>query len=424
MLELILDKDNIKKVLLVDPNFPRARKSRNHKDLLPIGLLKIGTYLKNRNIETKLIRLTSDNNENEIINFNPDLTLITSVFTYWANEVKSAVEFSKKLFPNTKVMVGGVFASLLPEICKDFTKCDYIHEGIVKCVECLPPDYSLLEDNGESVDFQIIHSSRGCNRKCKYCGVYKIEPHFSSKKSIKNELIRKNLVFYDNNLLINPDIEILLNELIELKKKRIITKCESQSGFDGRILRKKPHLAKLIKEANFKEPKIAWDGPFKTFKNRKKEIDILIDAGYKPKEISIFMLFNHDLTYNEMEEKRAKCFEWGVQIMDCRFRPLQCLYDNYNPYAKTQSNLEYHINHNWTDEEVRQFRRNVRRHNICIRHNMKYHSSKAERKKISKEESIKYKSMNFESAKKFLTDAWSPAKPHYINQNSKQTILK
>lgn len=196
MLDLVLEKNNIKKVLLIDPNFPRASKSRNHKDLLPVGLLKIGTYLKSRNIKTKLIRLTStDNNEEELKKFNPDLVLITSVFTYWAKEVKFAVEFSKKIFPKTDVMVGGIFASLLPDICKDFTKCDYIHQGIVKCAECLPPDYSLLENNGDDINFQIIHSSRGCNRRCKYCGVYKIEPQFTCKKSIENELIRKNLVF-------------------------------------------------------------------------------------------------------------------------------------------------------------------------------------------------------------------------------------
>ena len=82
MLDLVLDKNNIKRVLLIDPDFPRATKSRNHKDLLPVGLLKIGTYLKCRNIKTKLIRLTSvDNNEDEIKKFNPDLVLITSVFT-------------------------------------------------------------------------------------------------------------------------------------------------------------------------------------------------------------------------------------------------------------------------------------------------------------------------------------------------------
>lgn len=417
MLDLVLDKNDIKKVLLIDPDFPRATKSRNHKDLLPVGLLKIGTYLKNKNIETKLIRLTADDNdEDEIIKFKPDLVLITSVFTYWANEVKSAVEFSKKIFPKTDVMVGGIFASLLPDKCKDFTKCDYIHQGIVKCAECLPPDYSLLENNGEDINFQIIHSSRGCNRRCKYCGVYKIEPDFTCKTSIEKELIRKNLVFYDNNLLNNPDIEILLNELIELRKEKKITKCESQSGFDGRLLHENENLAILLKKANFKDPKIAWDGPYKTYKRRGEEISILERGGYNRKEISVFMLYNHDLSYDELEKKRAKCFKWGVQVSDCRFRPLDKLSDGYNSHKRSQTKEEYYIHDGWSDEQVRQFRRNVRRHNICIRHNMKYHSKQAEIKKISKEDSMIIRDMTADEAMAtgIIDDAWNPSKPHKL----------
>ena len=404
MLELILDKKNIKKVLLIDPNFPRATKSRNHKDLLPVGLLKIGSYLKSRKIETKLVRLTSNNNnENELINFNPDLILITSVFTYWAEEVKFAVEFSKNILPKTDVMVGGIFASLLPEICKDFTKCDYIHQGIVKCAECLPPDYSLLENNGKDIDFQIIHSSRGCNRRCKFCGVYKIEPDFTCKISIEKELIRKNLVFYDK-------------ELIKLKKEKKITKCESQSGFDGRLLHKNENLAKLLKHANFKDPKIAWDGPYQEYKRREEEISILERGGYNRKEISVFMLYNHEWSYDELEKKRAKCFTWGVQVSDCRFRPLDKLSDGYNPHKRSQTKEEYYIHKGWTDEQVRQFRRNVRRHNICIRHNMMYHSRKAEIKKISKEDSMIIRNMTANEAMTtgIIDDAWDPSKPHKI----------
>lgn len=414
MLEMLLDKNNIGKVLLIDPDFPRATKSRNHKDLLPVGLLKIGAYLKSRGIETRLIRLPfEENHESTLVNFNPDLVLITSVFTYWADEVKSAVEFSKRIFPQTDVVVGGIFASLLPDVCKDFTNCDYIHQGTVKCAECLPPDYSLLENNGDDIDFQIVHSSRGCNRRCKYCGVYKIEPNFNYKTSIEKELIRKNLVFYDNNLLNNPDIETLLCELIRLRKEKKITKCESQSGFDGRLLHKNEYLAKLLKEANFKNPKLAWDGPYKTYKRREEEISILERGGFKRKEISVFMLYNHDLSYDELEKKRAKCFKLGVQVSDCRFRPLDRLSDGYNSYKKSQTNDEYYIHDGWTDEQVRQFRRNVRRHNICIRHNMKYHSRLAEIKKISKDDSMIIRNMTADEAMAtgIIDDAWDPAKP-------------
>lgn len=418
--------DDVKRVLLIDPAFPIANKSRNHKDLLPVGLLKISTYLKSRDIQTSLIRLNKDENFDEyILDFNPNLVMVTSVFTYWFNEVKEAVQYSRRILPDVPIIVGGVLASLLPEVCKKELDCDYVQEGVIECAEHQKPDYSLLENNGEDINFQIIHSSRGCQRKCGFCGVYKIEPHFFGVPSIKEEIVKKNLVFYDNNFLRNPQVEKLLHELIELRKEKKITKCESQSGFDGRILRRNPDLAKLLKEANFKDPKIAWDGPYKAHANRAKEIQVLEDAGYARKEIAVFMIYNHDeLDYNDLEDKRAFLFNQGVQVSDCRYRPLDRLDDGYNPYArKPQTNEEYHISPNWTDEEVRQFRRNVRRHNICIRHSMSYHSRMAERKKISKEESMAVREMSYEEAKKILKDAWNPAEPHYIKKDSEQSKL-
>lgn len=414
---------DVERVLLLDPKFPVAHKSRNHSDLLPVGLLKIGAYLKNNGVETKLVRLNAGTDfSKEIKEFNPDLVMVTSVFTYWSKQVKDAVQYSKKLLgKEIPVVVGGIFASLLPKECKDYTGCDYVHEGVIPEAENIQPDYSLLGEDAEEIDYQIIHSTRGCIRQCGFCGVYTIEPEFKHINSIRNQIIRKKLVFYDNNLLANPNVEELLQELITLKKERVISSCESQSGFDGRVLKKKPHIAKLIKEANFKAPKIAWDGPFETFKARKKEIDLLVDAGYNPKDISVFMIYNHDLDYKELEKKRVYCFNWGVQVSDCRYRPLDRLDDGYNPAKHSgQTNDEYHINPNWTDDEVRTFRRNVRRHNICIRHDMKYHSNKAERKKISKEASMKYRDMSFEEVKQYLPDAWNPAE---ITKVDKQTTL-
>lgn len=48
--------NNINSVLLVEPNFPIPSKSRNHKNFLPIGLLKIAGYFKSKSVEVKLIR--------------------------------------------------------------------------------------------------------------------------------------------------------------------------------------------------------------------------------------------------------------------------------------------------------------------------------------------------------------------------------
>ena len=46
---------------------------------------------------------------------------------------------------------------------------------------------------------------------------------------------------------------------------------ESQSGFDRRILLKKPKLGELLYKAGFKNPKIAWDDGLKNSESVKKK---------------------------------------------------------------------------------------------------------------------------------------------------------
>ena len=413
-----------KNVLLVEPNFPIPNKSRNHSNFLPIGLLKIAAYLKSKNINVKLIRFEEDKNKDygqttfdsnsSKESFIPDLICVTSIFTYWSKYVKNTVFYYKNKFKGVPILVGGVYASLMPEHCMKYTKCDGIIQGPIPEAENLIPDYSLVD-----VDYQILHTSRGCIRKCGFCGTYIIEPEWKCKKSIKDEIIKKKIVFYDNNLLANEHIEDILKELIELKKEKKISYVESQSGFDGRILRKKPHLAKMLKEAGFKNPKIAWDYGLVQAPKIKEQIDLLIDAGFTAKEISIFMIYNYELTYEEMEEKRIKCAEWGVQITDCRYRPLDATFDNYSSFkTKGQTEKDYHIHKEsgWTDAKVRKFRRNIRRHNICMRHEVDYHSTILERKKVPQKQAQKYREMKYEEVKKHLPDAWSPLEFHPSEQ--------
>ena len=399
-----------KKFLLVEPNFPIPNKSRNHKDFLPIGLLKIASYLKNKGYDVQLSRLNEKfQSQIDHFEFKPDLILVTSLFTYWADYVQETVNFCRNTFPDAKIVVGGIYASLLPEHCKKHTGCDEVWEGIIPEVEDCTPDYSLVD-----VDYQIIHASRGCIRKCPCCGVYEIEPEFSSKNSIKNEIVKRKLIFYDNNLLANDSVENILKELVELKKQHKILNCESQSGFDGRILIKNPKLGILLKKAGFINPKIAWDGSFSDKDYIKKQIDVLIDAGYKYKEISVFMIYNYDVSFEEMEKKRIQCWKWNVQITDCRYRPLDQTYDNYNPHTKKpQTSKDYYIHPEWSDKLIRTFRSNIRKQNICVRQDIRYYSANIERKRISKEDAIKYKHMEYEKAKKYVIDAWNPSITHY-----------
>lgn len=400
------------KILLVEPNFPISKKSKNHKNFLPIGLLKLASYYKKNGVDVKLVR---GNLNKEELKFSPDQIMVTSLFTYWSRYVKESVRHYKKIYPKIKVIVGGIYASLMPKHCKKYTGCDKVFQGIYKKAEEYSKnnklDYTLIS-NPHPINYQIIHTSRGCFRKCNFCGVWKIEPRFTFKKSIKNELISNKLIFYDNNLLANPYIE---NILMEISSTRINGKpliCESQSGFDGRVLISRPKLARLIKKARFITPRIAWDNSYSDWKNIKRPINILLEAGYHSKEIYVFVLYNFDHNFKEMEKKRLKCWEWKVQIADCRYRPLDQIYDNYNP-RKKQTKDDYYIHEPiWTDEEVKKFRGNVRRQNICVRHGFPFYSRTLENKSISKAKFLRLNNFSKSRVKKFLPDVWFPEEIH------------
>jgi hypothetical protein len=420
------------KILFVEPNFPIPQKSKNHKNFLPIGLLKLHDYYNSLGHKTKIVR--GNKSKIEIgTKFKPDKIMITSLFTYWSQFVWDTVEFYRNNYPDAEIIIGGIYASLMGDQLQFKNQLKRfnakVHLGVYKkaekYIQNIKLNYQVLS-NYSPIDYQIIHASRGCPRHCSFCGTWKLEPDFTSKKSIKNEISKRKIIFYDNNLLLNPYIENILNELIELKKSRKIIWCESQSGFDGRILLNKPELAKMIRQAGFQNPRIAWDWGIQEYQKIKKQIDILIKGGYSNKEIFVFMVYNWDIHFEEMEEKRIKCWKWKVQISDCRFRPLDQTYDFYKP-KKFQNNNDYYINENWTDSLVKQFRKNVRRQNICLRQGLFFYSKTFETMKTSKEIIIKTKKMKRNELeiyfKKLNFDYWFPEDITYPDNACKIVLL-
>ena len=411
-------------VLLVEPKFPIPPKSRNHKNFLPIGLLKIGSYLRKSGIQVKLIRGIPSNilERQTIESFNPDEIWVTSLFTYWANYVKEAVRYYQSIFPHAKVIVGGIYASLFPEKeIMDYTGCDKVWQGVISESEDCAPAYDLIDGaNPHPIDYQIIHASRGCERQCSFCGTWRIEPLFISKRSIKDQIDYRKVIFYDNNFLMNPYVENILQELIELKAANKLIWCESQSGFDGRILLAKPHLASMIKASSFRYPRIAWDWRYDRHVEIKEQINLLTSVGYNSKDIFVFMLYNWETPFEEMELKRVKCFDWQVQIADCRYRPLTQLYDNYDARKFGQSLNDYYINDEagWTDILVKQFRKNVREQNICVRHGFSFYSRGFEQKTLSKAIIMENKALTAMENKiahlgSIGVDSWLPCRIRY-----------
>jgi hypothetical protein len=336
-------------------------------------LLKFGALHKAKGNNVKLVRGKKSKSE---IGFIPNEILVTSIFTYWSNYVWDSISHYRNLFPNSVIRLGGIYATLhadkekFKNLAKKYKVV--ISKGIDEEAEKYLPDYSLIRN----IEYHATHMMRGCIRRCKFCGTWKIEPKmtFKSKEDIINEIKRigKNkVVFYDNNILANPNIKDILNSFVDLRIKDKPVIFESQSGFDGRLLENDPELANLIKKARFQNVRIAWDNSLNDKNSIEKQIDLLIEVGYPAKDVSVFMIYNFDMPYEDMLKKLEFCKKMGVQIIDCRYRPLELDYDNYNPHMRNgQPNGSFYIHEKsgWTDKKIREFRNLVRKHNIWIRY--------------------------------------------------------
>jgi len=371
----------MKNILLVEPNFPYPSKSKNqanqvHKNFVPIGLLKIGAYYKSLGSRVRLVR--GKQSRKELRYFKPSLILVTSIFTYWSKWVWDTIEYYRDLFPEASIKLGGIYATLHYDKKYFQVKLKHYnaqcHVGLHLEAEKYYPDYSLL--NGD-IGHHVTHAMRGCIRKCSFCGVWKIEPkrlYKTSEELIKEiKTVGKNkIIFFDNNFLANENIKEVLAGLSKLRVNNKPVRFESQSGFDGRLLENDPELAISLKKANFHNVRIAWDNSLSDLSSIKKQLDHLAAAGYKNKDIFVFMLYNYDMQYETMLKKLDYCKIWGVQIADCRYRPLDSLEDNYNPgkfrTGQTKEDYYIHIKGGWTDRKIRDFRKKVRQHNIWIRY--------------------------------------------------------
>jgi hypothetical protein len=366
------------KILLVRPNYPdgnsnnKQGNARLHHKYFPIGLLRMSTYFKKRGHQVDFIVGKT------FAKFDVDVIIITTLFTYWRKFTEETIDYYSFLYPNARIVVGGIDASLNTDEYKSMGV--EVFKGVWDEVDREMPDYSYFKDI--DIKFQIEHLSRGCKRRCKPCGTYIVEPvyTFVPVQEALDRLFLNMVTYYDNSALFHPQIKEFLRRLSTHKVNgKFVNTVEFKSGFDARLLMRdyedvmsnggsiEDTLFYLLKKARVKSPRIAWDNWLEEMPIVEKSIELFEKVGYKKKELQVFMIYNFELTFEQMEFKRKVCQKLGVQISDCRYRPLNATFDNYDG-SVPQTSYDYYIHTNWTDALVKEFRRNCRGQNILVRY--------------------------------------------------------
>lgn len=246
---------SVVRILLVEPDYrhgssafvkaanaPNAKK-RDDESLWypPIGLLKLATFHKLRDDEVRFV-IGRDNDaikEQDLFSHELlwDRIYITTLFTFDWKNVIDTIEFYKEAVGGStgKIFVGGIMASIMPNDIYEETNIQPI-VGILDSarkigfdddtdIDALPPAYEFLPPNIYAInDTYYAYATRGCTKKCPWCGVPDIEPAYCEYIDIK-PVIRKMRELYgdksrlklmDNNVLASPALEQIVNDLVEL----------------------------------------------------------------------------------------------------------------------------------------------------------------------------------------------------------------
>ncbi len=270
--------------------------------------------------------ITPDIFEEEIRKIeSPDIIGVSSGMTYWYPGVFEVVKKVKLLFPRVPILLGGVYATLCAQHAKRFSGADYVIEGrgevkVLKIVDNfagVTRDYSVISNELDELSYPAYHlmqrvysvsmlTSLGCPFHCSYCASKILQPVFyqRSPENVIEEIDYytrrfevKDIAFYDDALLVNPETHIvpILDSIIERFKN---IRFHTPNGLHIRYINRK--IAKNLFQANFKTIRLSLetshferqkDSCYKTSNQDLMEaVDNLKIAGYKGQDIQIYIM--------------------------------------------------------------------------------------------------------------------------------------
>lgn len=126
----------------------------------------------------------------------PDLVLVTSHMTYWYTGVRETITMVKNRYPGVPVLLGGIYASLLPGHARMNTGADAVVPGagektifgLIKhhTAFSVPTGLDLSDMNAfpypafdmqSAIPYVPLLTARGCPNRCAYCASHVLQPH-------------------------------------------------------------------------------------------------------------------------------------------------------------------------------------------------------------------------------------------------------
>ncbi len=213
------------RVLLVEPAY------RNKYP--PLGLMKIAAFHKMRGDYVHLVKGCDKN----AASMTWDRVYLTTLFSFYWTETIKTIRFYEFCTKEPKgLFIGGPMATIMDEEIEKETGFKPVR-GLLnesgkiglpydECVDCVVPDYSLLNEieyRYPASNAYFAYATRGCIRKCPFCAVPILEPHFIDYIPLKEQIRaindkygeKKDLLLLDNNILASHKFAEIIDEIKE-----------------------------------------------------------------------------------------------------------------------------------------------------------------------------------------------------------------
>jgi len=369
-----------KSVLLIEPGYKNKYP--------PLGLMKIaayhGPYGKKDNVT-----FIKGEHDKSVLNKTWDRIYVTTLFSFEWKTIARSINFALEAAhgQSNKVFVGGIAASLMhdayldvsewrgvrfikgllseaPAISlqlDDFAEELYADDRNGTPIEDLIPDYSIIDHIKPHYvypvhDAYFAYASRGCIRKCHFCGVPKLEGEQRDAPSI-SLLVKgiqdrygekKDLTLMDNNVAASANYKEIIAEIVDLgfvpgaklhRKGRppVQRRVDFNQGVDARILCKDKMYLREMSRICIKPLRIAFDhiGVRKPY-----EQAIRFAHEFGLHDLSNYMLYNFHDTPEDLYERMKLNIELneqlGIRIFSFPMR-----------YQPTDMKDRSHIGANW-----------------------------------------------------------------------------
>jgi hypothetical protein len=369
-------------ILLIEPGYANKYP--------PLGLMKIAAY---HGPEGKQDNVTFVKGPRvDLLLRAWDRIYVTTLFSFEYAKIAQTIDFAVDAAHGqaNRVFVGGIAASLMPERFEaeprwsgvrfirgllgeapaislqldDFAGELYADDRDGTPIEDYVPDYGILDQIEYDYpvrDAYFAYASRGCIRKCSFCGVPKLEGGLRDTDSLaavvraieKRHGAKKDLILMDNNVVASPKYKDIIAEIIELGftpgatlkrdgrsyKRRV----DFNQGVDARILCKDPMYLRELAKIAIRPLRIAFDH-WGTREPYEKSVRYAHDNGLD--DLSNYMLYNfHDAPgdlFRRMRMNVSLNEELGIRIYSFPMR-----------YQPTNLPDRSHVGEHWTKYQLR-----------------------------------------------------------------------